>query len=646
MRTATAETIIQAQDATSVAAADVSTLEFTLNFLYAMRFELVFLAGVIALWATGVLSKNSGKNKNVSGTRQSRSQGVTQHQRRGTPSRTSQQDLAESTANVGNRDPAWLCEKMQQYSSSGQPLQALELFEAALATSLGPRLTEAHNEQQEKTILALLLSLIRTGSRTQAMRLVRHVHSLGLKMSNESLTSIVKLFVAHQCFDESLTMYDLLAANFEAVGDKSAWSCLLFSAVETRRYKRCEFLFTKIKSCGGPSQKDYWNMIRHGSSISDWRMLVTLLQEMRKLSMEIDTVMFNTALSACVSADRVDQARKLLEDIEYDGGLSDQITYNTLMKGYSKQGQLEKCFEVFELMRKRGLPPSQVTYGILLDACISSNETDRAAKLFDQMTSEGHSMNTVLYTTLIKGFARDGKVAEAMRAYHKMCESQTAFPDIITYSILLKSHCDAGLLEDALALLETMVKKGVRPDEVIFNNLLAGCAKANLAELAQKLYGEMVNFGIKPTNATFSILIRLYAQSNLLDLACEMLRTEPSKHNIELESRLFVQLIQSCIRARHGRRALEMYELLYQHALPSPAVHSSILGMCSKLNMYDTAAEMLEVATKKGGRVDANDANQLLDGALKKKKAAVVQSCVASMKALRLDVSPALASKI
>merc|ERR1719321_1282255 len=141
-------------------------------------------------------------------------------------------------------------------------------------------------------------------------------------------------------------------------------------------------------------------------------------------------------------------------------------------------------------------------------------------------------MNTVLYTTLIKGFAREGKVADAMRIYRKMCDSAAAAPDLITYSILLKSNCDAGLLEDALGLLEAMVKKGVRPDEVIFNNLLSGCAKANLAELAQRLYAEMVNCGIKPSNATFSILIRLYAQNNLLEAACEMLRTEPGKHNV------------------------------------------------------------------------------------------------------------------
>lgn len=308
------------------------------------------------------------------------------------------------------------------------------------------------------------------------------------------------------------------------------------------------------------------------------------------------------------------------------------------MKGYAKLGKMIECFKVYELMQGRGHAPSPVTYGILLDGYINDNDVSNAAKIFLTMQNAGCPMNTVLYTTLIKGFAREGKVDDAMGLYDQMMGQSEATPDLVTYSILLKANCDAGHLERALGLLGSMVKGGLKPDEVIFNNLLAGCAVSSKVELAKQIYNDMLASRVKPSNATFSILIRLYSSTKLLDEAVTMLKTEPSKHNVVVESRLYVQLITSCIRARQGRRAVEVCELMYERSTPTPASLSTLLSASSKLNMYDTAADLMACSAKYGGRIDARDANMVLQSARKKKKDACVTSCVASMQAMGLAI--------
>jgi len=363
---------------------------------------------------------------------------------------------------------------------------------------------------------------------------------------------------------------------------------------------------------------------------------------MREQGFELVNVIYNTALATCVSAHQLDEARKLLEEMNHVVGVADVITYNTIMKGYASCGGMDECFKLYELMRERGINPSPVTYGILLDGCINNKQVDRAAQVFDTMTKEGCQMNTILYTTLIKGFAREGKVDDAMRIYEHMSSDKGVAPDVITFSVLLKANCDADRLEKSLDLLSEMTKVGLQPDEVIFNNLLAGCAKQANSELAKRLYGEMVDSGLKPSNATFSILIRLYSQCKALDEAVEMLRTQPQKYKVEIESRLYSQLIQCCIRARQGRRAAEVYEMMVKSGTSSPAVHSSMLGMCIKLNMLDTAVELLELAAANRCRVDAADCYQVLEAACKKRKGACAESCAASMRAMGIAVEPVM----
>eukprot|EP00416_Gambierdiscus_australes_P031375 CAMPEP_0171088832 /NCGR_PEP_ID=MMETSP0766_2-20121228/21014_1 /TAXON_ID=439317 /ORGANISM="Gambierdiscus australes, Strain CAWD 149" /LENGTH=622 /DNA_ID=CAMNT_0011546653 /DNA_START=102 /DNA_END=1970 /DNA_ORIENTATION=+ len=536
-------------------------------------------------------------------------------------------------------DPGWLVPHVVQLSHN-QMERALETYHAAL--SAGLVLQDVRPTESRQLFLALITSAIRLGHMDQALGLLHDLKEHGPGLNASLLASATKLCTSRQHYAECLAIYDLAIEEDPAlvIEDRSIWSCLLFCAVEARCFQRCNFLFERLKAAGKPSLKDYGNMIRYAATNNDCEVALSLVQEMREAGLEIDSVVYNTALATCVGANKVDQAHALLQEMEHVGGVVDVITYNTLAKGYAKAGRMDRCFELYEHMRGGGIQPSQVTYGILLDGCINDNKVDRAVEVYDEMRREGCPMNTVLYTTLIKGFARAGQVDQAMRVYGQMRSEGGVPPDLITFSILIKANCDYCHLESALMLLEAMVDLKLRPDEVIFNNLLGGCVKESNVELARRLYQEMVAAGIRPSNATFSIFIRLYSQCKLLDEAVEMLRSEPAAQGVSPEPRLFSQLALCCLRERQGRRAVEVYRLLLERSAPTAAAHSSMLGMCVKLNMLDTGAEILSMAAAANGRVDAKDALALLEAAQRKRKAQCVDACAMAMRRLGLASGP------
>merc|ERR1719198_2034941 len=106
------------------------------------------------------------------------------------------------------------------------------------------------------------------------------------------------------------------------------------------------------------------------------------------------------------------------------------------------------------------------------------------------------------------------------------------------------------------------MRNGATPNELIFNTLLTGCAKQGDVALAKRVYKDMVASALPPSNATFFILIRLYKQYNLLDEAVQMIRTEPPKHGVEANPRVYSELLQWCIQERKGKLAVEAYEVL------------------------------------------------------------------------------------
>mmetsp|Transcript_102021 Transcript_102021/g.186319 ORF Transcript_102021/g.186319 Transcript_102021/m.186319 type:complete len:664 (-) Transcript_102021:61-2052(-) len=541
-------------------------------------------------------------------------------------------------------DPSWVVQQVTQLCRAHFQ-HALAVYRTALKAGL--KLQDVPPAQCQQIFATLVISSIRINHMNEVILLLKDLRHAGLGVSASLFASISKLCTSKHLFAECLRIYDFVAEDSTfSLTDKSIWSCLLFCAIEARAYQRCAYFFGRLKACGTPSHKDFGNMMRFAALHGDWKLSLQLIQEMRENDIEVDSVTHNTSLATCVSADQVDQGRMLLEEMAKTEGVADVITYNTLMKGYAKAGRMNECFQMFELMKKRNIAPSQVTYGILLDGCINENFLDRAAQVFNSMVNGGCQMNTVLFTTLIKGFARAGEVDQAMKVYNQMRSERSMPPDLITFSILIKANCDSDRLEQALKLLEAMLELGLRPDEVVFNNLLNGCARQVNAELGKRLYADMIASGIRPSNATFSILIRLYHQCKLLDEAVEMIRTEPVAHKVDPEPRLFLQLIQSCIRERHGRRAVDVYEMLLERSSPAVAAHSSMINTCVKLNMFDTAAEILEKAAEHGARVDPSDAKFLMEGAVKKRKFQVAADVAASMERLGMTPDPKLLTEV
>eukprot|EP00441_Pelagodinium_beii_P025180 CAMPEP_0197653212 /NCGR_PEP_ID=MMETSP1338-20131121/34918_1 /TAXON_ID=43686 ORGANISM="Pelagodinium beii, Strain RCC1491" /NCGR_SAMPLE_ID=MMETSP1338 /ASSEMBLY_ACC=CAM_ASM_000754 /LENGTH=631 /DNA_ID=CAMNT_0043228247 /DNA_START=110 /DNA_END=2005 /DNA_ORIENTATION=- len=618
-----------------------SVLDFLYSALYAMRVEISFLLVFSFLWLSGAIF--GGKKSDPSSPTKARTAKKSPDRPRRVIMEAADEimpvysgDISE-IASAKLKDPEWIVPQICQHCRT-QVQRAFELYHAAATAGLS--LKDLSEEDRKQLLLSMVTSTIRVGQAEEAIGLLKDLREQHLSLDSSLLVSATKICTSKQLFAECVMIYDFASQDKNLqVSDKSVWSCLLFCAVETKSYGRCRYFFDKLCELDMPSPKDFGNMVRLASSTNNWELALQLVGNMRKDNVEIDSVIYNTVLATCVSAEQLDKARGLLDDMVMADNVTDVITYNTLAKGYAKAGNMEKCYELYEIMRQRGLRPSQVTYGILLDGFINDNEVDKAMEIFDTMHKEDCQMNTVLYTTLIKGFARAGQVDQACLIYEQMRRERGMQPDVITFSILIKANCDVGRLQHALKLLTAMKELCLKPDEVVFNNLLGGCTKESDVDLAQELYDEMISSQVKPSVATYSILIRLYVQCKRWDEAVNLLRNEVSSQRVTAEPRLYGQLAQCCLRERQGRRAVEVYKLLTQHSVPTASMNCSLLGMCAKLNMLDTGAEIMILAAQVGSKVNPQDAALMLEVALKKKKPQVMQALKAAMVQLKLPVS-------
>lgn len=638
-----------------------SPMDIVLSVIYAARVELTFLLVFGILWASGrqlawPLGAGSGKSSkgfrkqppSTANTSPSPKPGLRKREATSAAARSERSNHGQgqmqmidvsdiaSVPSEKLRTPAWLVPQVLHMCRM-HIMGAMELYNAGLAAGLD--LSEVRPADIQQVCAVFIPSLLRAGRSKEVVRLLADMRGSGRVIEPSLITSLIKLATSRQMYKEAIDVFDFVAEDSAFVfDDKSVWSCLIFCSVETKHHIfRCKTFFQRLCAMGEATAKDFGNMVRYGASIGDWQLCVRLLGEMKAGNMDIDSVVYNTTLAACVSGEQLDTARRLLQEMEIGQSIAvaDVITYNTLAKGYVKAGCMDQCLEIFQLMRSRNIVPSQVTYGILLDGYINDNQVVKAAEVFEMMKKEGCQMNTVLYTTLIKGLARASQVDQAMDMYNQMRVESGAKPDLITFSVLVKANCDSGRLDAAIGLLKGMKEQNLAPDEVVYNNLISGCAKECNAPLGRQIYKDMIASGTKPSNATFSVMIQLYANCKMLEDAVEMLRTEPAAVGMTAEPRLYSQLTLSCLRIRQGRRASEVHELMLQRSTTSESVHRTLIAMSIRLNMIETGTEILCAAANAGAPVSEADALDLLDATVKRKKTSCAEACRSAIEKLQ-----------
>jgi pentatricopeptide repeat protein len=589
--------------------------------VYNLRFELLFTFCAIAFYIiTNTIRTRMDKQRSVEKQKLKESEGAPKEQRSAT-----QRQKASRTASDSNLS------KIIRRGSS--PEEVIRSYEKMATHDRWADLQNLKDGELSELFLEVFSAAVRIGRAYKLPQYFADMRKLGVADFREHLESVAKMCTAKKLFNEALAAFDAASAGSKdcpEICTAATWSCLLFCAVESEQFHRCQEFFKAVQDLREPSCEDFMNMLRYIVHSKSQSLLGPLLAQVRDSKSPPDNIAYNRALAVCVSADQLSMAEELLEEMKKHENVCDVITFNTLIKGYAQTGNIERCFELQKDMQERGIASSEVTFGILLDACIQADRMDIATQVFKDFQSSGCKLNAVLYTTLLKGLARSGQLDQAMTVFEQMCASEVV-PDLVSFSVLIKVHCDVGKVEVALKLLDQLVALGLAPDEIVFNNLLLGCAERKSSQLGCRIFEDMRKQGVQPSHVTLSIMIKIFVKCKEYDSALQMLSTCEQSLGLPREGRLFVQLAQACVRDRQGKRVLDVVDALVKMCPVDVASNGRIIQQCISFNMLDTGADIFQLFLNLRSQVDQSDANALLAAAVKKKRSQIAKNVLGLM---------------
>jgi pentatricopeptide repeat protein len=142
-----------------------------------------------------------------------------------------------------------------------------------------------------------------------------------------------------------------------------------------------------------------------------------VLQEMKRDGKSApDEILFNSLLDGCAKQNRLDDALKLLDDMQDMGVVPSNYTLSILVKLLGRSRRLNQAFTMVEtICRENGFRPNIFVYTCLMQACIQNRQLGRAIKLHDQVLNEGGCIpDQKTYACLARGCLNAGAMEKAV----------------------------------------------------------------------------------------------------------------------------------------------------------------------------------------------------------------------------------------
>ena len=106
-----------------------------------------------------------------------------------------------------------------------------------------------------------------------------------------------------------------------------------------------------------PDIAKYVTMIRNRAMAQDLQGAMDIFNGLMQTGMELNSVVYNTVLHACVECKNLAGAKSWLEEMQA-AGMADIVSYNTMIKAYLACGNFDA---VRSLVEDAGARPNQVT---------------------------------------------------------------------------------------------------------------------------------------------------------------------------------------------------------------------------------------------------------------------------------------------
>jgi pentatricopeptide repeat protein len=307
------------------------------------------------------------------------------------------------------------------------------------------------------------------------------------------------------------------------------------------------------------------NMIRSHAAEKNLAGACSVFESMEQSGIELNCIMYNTVLDACVECKDLQAADAWMERMVKEG-MTDVVSFNTLIKASLQNGSFDKARRLMTRMTSEGLQPNQVTFNELMNAMVSKAGDGRRKDMWalvEEMKVADVKPNQVTISILLKCLnyhSSDTEVAKTFELIKTM--------DEVMDEVLLSSVVEACVRIGKPALLETQLKnlQDSTPITITgshtYGSLIKAYGYAKDLTSIWRCWKEMRSRHIKPTSITMGCMVEAIVNNGDTEGAYDLIHEikEDEQCRDVLNSIVYCSVLKGFTREKKIDRVWAVYQ--------------------------------------------------------------------------------------
>ncbi|XP_010542261.1 PREDICTED: pentatricopeptide repeat-containing protein At1g52620 isoform X4 [Tarenaya hassleriana] len=252
-----------------------------------------------------------------------------------------------------------------------------------------------------------------------------------------------------------------------------------------------------------------------------------IYNEMRERDGCVDNYSTCIVVKGLCSEGKIEEGKKVIEDRFGRGCVPNIVFYNIIIDGYCKKGDVESANLVFKELKLKGFLPTLETYGAMINGFCKKGDFVVIDRLLAEMKERGLNVNVQLFNNIVDARYKHGLEGREnqrswtnfRRSIAKGMSERGCKPDIVVYGVLIHGLVTSGHVDDALMIKDKLLNRGTLPDTAIYNILMNGLCKKGRFPAAKLIFSEMLDQNILPDAFVYATLIDGFIRNGDLDEA-------------------------------------------------------------------------------------------------------------------------------
>jgi len=341
-------------------------------------------------------------------------------------------------------------------------------------------------------------------------------------------------------------------------------------------------------------------MIRNCVASNNLEGAMSVFNALEKSGTELNSVVYNTVLDACVECRDLKAAEAWMRKIK-EVGLYDVVSYNTLIKAYLQEQSFDKARALMEEMRREGLQPNRVTFNELVNGLVTRGSPVQRQEIWaivKEMKAAGVKPNQVTCSILLKSLnARSGQqeILDTMELISNMDEPM----DEVLLSSVVEACVRIGkpdLLAEKLKELQGSESFTVNGSHT-FGSLIKAYGHARDINGVWRCWKEMRSRHIRPTSITLGCMVEAVVSNGDTEGAYELIHQmqEDERCRDALNSVIYCSVLKGFTREKKMNRVWAVYdEMLKRNVDLSVVTYNTLIDACARSGRMDRVPAIFE----------------------------------------------------